>query len=450
MTNIRTFLSIAVLTLCFTVQTTQANAQVLNKSKDKELKPSAAAIAADPKASDNTVPNGHTLSYAERRAAYEQLPDNVYLKPYYHPKLQHYYFLDDDAGKQNLWTSLYSLFQEHRPLIIPRNNLESNNQFLGIRFSTLGFFYGDFIPDTIPEGNKKVYEEAVLECTGYMPIGVHAIFAYMGLFAADPQGFFPFEFFCQAIVGYGDIEHTRWSRGNPNDLAQYEDIAFSNGTKGKLTVPFQKVLKNMRTELGRLHDLAFEVTPMVVIQSAAARYYNNVTKFEKEEKYSLVMYNYFLFETAMYFWKFNSKFEKDKTFDYLMNEYDKFRALYEKKWKNGAMLTDKPVEMPKTYDWGADFTKNALEVAKNSFDFKVDKVIFTSAKGTWNEFKEQQWPYRVMHRSTNAALLSKEGDKWIIRYYFYIQKSDEKGGWLQKFSFQAGGDYQPKPVNYKP
>ena len=93
--------------------------------------------------------------------------------------------------------------------------------------------------------------------------------------------------------------------------------------------------------------------------------------------------------------------------------------------------------------------QKALSAAQSQFSsFTVDKVVFTSGK--WTEYKEQKWPYRVMHRSTDAALLTKEGDKWFIRYYSFLQRSDEKGGWIENYSFQAGGDYEPKLVNYKP
>ena len=435
-----------------TKTTESASEQALSPqtTTPQSLKPSAAAIAADPKASDNTVPNGYTRSYAQIRAAYEQLPDNVYLKPYYHPNLANYYCLENPVTDRFFLGSLYTIFQAQMPFIVLRDNLkyEHKNGFLG-RFMTVGFMCSNFITDTIPEGNKKVYPQAVLECTGLMPFGVHAVFAYCARFAADPEGYFPFEYFCEAIVGCGNVSDARWNSGSNRDPGTGDDVLLSDGTKSKLVVtPFSKVSSNMIDEVSRLYDIAMKVTPIMVIKSGASRYYNNIKKFEKEENYPLTIYNYFLFETAMHFWKFNSKFTKDETFDFLVDEYDKFRALYERTWKNGALISGKPVEMPKTYDRGADFAKKALEVAKSQFSFNVDKVVFTSDK--WTEYKEPEWPYRVMHRSTGAALLSKEGDKWIIRYYFYLQKSDEKGGWTQNYSFQAGSDYQPKPVNYKP
>ena len=411
-------------------------------------KPSAAAIAADPKASDNTVQNGYTLSYAQIRAAYEKLPDNIYLKPYYHPDLKNYYYLDDsqDIG---CWNQLKTLFSEMPPRS-PRNNLEDKNRngtlFITTQFAGLPFMYTTFANDVIPAGNQKVYEEAAVERKGSMPYGTHAIFTYLALYAADPKGFIPFEKFCYAFVGYGIINRVKWDTGN---FITPDEKTFPDGTKIKMSVPWGNVVSNMRKEVVRLHDITFKETPIIVIQSAAAKYYNNVKTFEKEEKYESAMHNFFLFEVAMYFWKYNDKFKKDETFDYLMNEYNKFLQKFEE-WRNGAMLSGTPVEMPKTYDMGADLARKALETARNEFSsYNVEKVVFTSDK--WTELKDTEWPYPITSRITGSALLSKEGDKWLIRYYTFIQYSDGKGKWVDRYGFQAGTDgYKPKVVNYKP
>jgi hypothetical protein len=267
----------------------------------------------------------------------------------------------------------------------------------------------------------------------------------MSLFATDPKGSSPFEYFCEAIVGFANLWHVRWDEkygGTPNT------VHLDDGTTLKMSVPFPKVMSNLENELQRLHNVAFEVTPLEVVQSACARYYNNVAKFIKEENYQQLTYNYFLFETALYFWKHNDKRVEDETYDYLINEYDSFIQLYEK-WSEAAKMSGAPIDMPKTYDMGASLTQKALTAAKKQFsNFTVDKVVFTGNQ--WKEFKQQEWPYRVMHRSVDAALLTKVGDKWVIRFYSFLQKSDQKGGWIEDYGFQAGGNADPQPVNYKP
>ena len=414
-------------------------------------KPSAAAIAADPKASDNTEATSErlTITYAQLRAAYENLPDNIYLKPYYHPKLKNYYILDYKEQGIGLWDTFVKLFSG-LPSSSPRNNLEKDNRngtlFLTMQFAGLPFFYTKFTPDVIPAGNQKVYEEAAVERTGSMPCGTHAIFAYLALYAADQKDYFPFERFCEAVVGYGIMKRVKWAEGN---FSTPEEMTFPDGTKIKMSVPWGKVLSNMEKEVIRLHDLTFKETSLDVIKSGAARFYNNINTFLKEEKYEAAMRSFYCFEVGMYFWKFNNKFKKDETFDYLMKEYNKFLIQYDD-WENKAMLSAKPVEMPETYDMGADLARKALETAKKEFSsYNVEKVVFTSDK--WIELKDIEWPYPITSRIIGSAMLSKEGDKWLIRYYTFIQYSDGKGKWVDRYGFQAGTDgYDPKVVNYKP
>ena len=432
------------------VQEKQTGKQQPAKQNDKKpLTPSAAAVAADPMASNNTVPNGYSRSYAERRAAYEQLPEDVYFKPYYHQNLRNYYFLDDPEQEKGFWIMAYSLIMANMPNMGATNYLsEHAGQRFFSRYSTLPFMYQSFITDTIPAGNKKVHPECVIECTGYMPIGLHSIYAHYALFAADPAGFYPFEKFCESIVAYLVLRNAVWQAPNKAGGGNPPEVPVDGG--GKLSVDdWSRVMSILGTESKRLHDIALTETPLDVIKSACAKYYNNITKFEEEKSYQQVVYNYFLFETALYFWQETKKRTADETYDYIKEEYEKFIVLYKKKWANAAMASGPAVNMPKTYDMGADLAKKALDAAQKQFggSFKVDKVVFISNK--WTEYKEQKYPYRVMHRSLDAALLTKEDDKWVIRYYFFKQASDQKGGWTQNFGFEAGNDSNPKAVNYK-
>jgi hypothetical protein len=150
-------------------------------------------------------------------------------------------------------------------------------------------------------------------------------------------------------------------------------------------------------------------------------------------------------------WKERDIFAKDDaTYKLQEDEYYRFKLLWEKKWVNATdeSVNAKPVEMPKTYDMGADLAQKALAKAKTQFSFNVDKVVFTSNQ--WNEFKEQKYPYRVMHRSIDVALLTKVGDKWMIRYYYLKQASNQNGGWTDNYGFEIRINDDPKPVNYKP
>ena len=65
----------------------------------KENKPSAEALAADPKASDKTVESGYTKSISEIHAAYEQLDPELFpYQPYY--KYKEFYYLHDEEAEK--------------------------------------------------------------------------------------------------------------------------------------------------------------------------------------------------------------------------------------------------------------------------------------------------------------------------------------------------------------
>lgn len=79
---------VTLLCLCTLLAAVPAGAQ--------SLKPSAAAIAADPGASDNSVRSGYSRPTSEIRAVYESLdPERFIYRPYYEGENKYFYYLDD-------------------------------------------------------------------------------------------------------------------------------------------------------------------------------------------------------------------------------------------------------------------------------------------------------------------------------------------------------------------
>ena len=427
-------------------------------SPQQTLKPSPQAIANDPRASDNTVPSAwYKRTYAERRAAYEQLPDNTYFKPYWHPDLINYYFLDEKEELNQYFIMTYLLFEARLPRFMALfNALErkehDKNSFFN-KNQTFSFYFRSFIADKIPEGNKNVHKECVIGCEGYVPFGFHSVYAYFALFATDPQGFIPFEKYCEGVFALSNLEKVIWD-DDYNDPGHRENrMPLEGGGYGKLSMDDWWKAKQVLIEEGkRLYDIVLKETPLDVVQSAVSKYYNNITKFQEEKKYTQLMYNFFLFETSLYFWKYHPKSNaSDETLKYLLDEYDKFLVLWDKQWRQAVATGGTPINMPQTYNMGAELENAALSRAKSQFggEFNVDKVVFTSNQ--WVEFKEAKYPYRVMSRTLNAAILTKDGDKWLIRFRVFQQMSDQKGGWTQNYGFSVpmGGSSSPQPVNYK-
>ena len=81
-------------------------------------------------------------------------------------------------------------------------------------------------------------------------------------------------------------------------------------------------------------------------------------------------------------------------------------------------------------------------LAKERLGDEYVKTIFLGNK--WSEFKENKYPYRVMHLSIPVAIIVKRGDKYLINYYD-IAKSPHGGDWNMMVKMGAGF----QPVNYK-
>jgi len=436
----------------------QSSAPASPSSPQQTLKPSAAAIAADPKASDNTVPSAwYKRTYAERRAAYEQLPDNVYFKPYYHPDLANYYYLDGSDEMNQYFVMTYLLFEARLPAFMSLFNAlnrdaHDKNRFFN-KTQTYKFQFRQFIADKIPEGNKGVHPECLIGCTGYVPFGFHSVYAYFALFATDPQGFIPFEKYCEAVFALSNLDYVNWDDDGERPGTRENRMPMPDGAYGKLSMDSWQKAKSILTDEGkRLYDVAFNVTPLEVVQSAVSKFYNNVTAFQEKKNYRQLIYNFFCFETSLYFWKYHPKSNaNDETLKYLLNEYDKFLLLFAKEWKQGAAASGTAQEMPQSHNMGAQLETTALNLAKKEFGGgrEIVKVVFTSSG--WTEAKEANYPYRVQGRSIPTAVIAKDGDKYLIRYFTFVQQSDMKGGWTQNYGFQVpmGGSANWQPVNYK-
>ena len=84
---------------------------VAGKTKSLPKEPSATAKANDPKATDETIPEGFTKSIKELHAAYEALPAEYFHQPYY--EYAHFYFMDTPEN-QAYHEKAYNRFCQYR------------------------------------------------------------------------------------------------------------------------------------------------------------------------------------------------------------------------------------------------------------------------------------------------------------------------------------------------
>ena len=429
-----------------TAQPTAAATQAAAAPQQQGGKPSAEAIAADPRASVTTVEEGYTKSPAEIRAAYEKLTELNFFFPYYHPTLKKYYYLDDSPEELEFFSKAGKSLDAHRSK--SRWQTAYYEPYNTIRGAGLDSYHPspNYISVTIPAGNRDLWG-CIDDCTGIMPEGLHVIFAGYALFLADPEGLKPFMRLCEATNA------TNAYIGSINITGGSDGRTLSSRPE-KLTLKWTDVNHFMLSKVSSPIFEASKKTPMSVIKDAATYYKNEVAKYDAAKNAINTRYYFHLFEMAMYYWYTSDKKSELATeMDALFVELIRYSKRY-KEWVDASKLDAPPIEMPKTYTMSAALAAKALEVAKSQFEnrreepFKVDRIVFLTDK--WSEAREANFPNRVVMRTIQVGVLTNQDGKWVIRQWTLQQDSDLKGGFVETYRYVAGDNYQPKPVNYKP
>ena len=422
----------------------QATGNAAPSATQQNAKPSAAAIAADPRASITTVEDGYTKSPAAIRAAYEALDANLFFRPYYHPNLRRYYLQDDSAPEQNFFLQSAQTLDQYWSISRRYSGFNEDKIILNF-WSETGPYEHFTIVDTIPAGNRTPWG-CYDDCIGIMPVGVHVIYSGFALFAADPQGLKPFMRLCEARNAYNAFKGALKVHGG-------DDGKTLRNRPEKLAVKWEDIAK-FQSFLWNLANTCAKQTPMSVIKDAATYYKEQVAKYDAANDARNTRFYFHLFEVAMFFWQeSDKKADLAKEMDALFVEYVRYANRYNG-WVDADAANAAPIEMPRTYSMSAAVAAKALEVAKNQFEnrgtnpFKVDKVVFLTDK--WVEGKEPNYPYRVTMRTIEVGVLTNMNGKWVIRQWTLQQRSDMKGGWTDNYLYVAGSNYNPKPVNYKP
>ena len=136
------------------------------------LKPTAAAIAADPGASDQTIRDGYSKPTSQIRAAYEQLDSKLFIyKPYYQGDNRYFYYVEADPTANNspkeFNDQCYKWFMS-----------KAQDEY-GVKWQRIGTFIGG-----TPGHNGE-----------YVLYGEHAMHAGFAEVIADPGSSNPFNHF---------------------------------------------------------------------------------------------------------------------------------------------------------------------------------------------------------------------------------------------------------------
>ncbi|MDR0832978.1 MAG: hypothetical protein LBN93_02155, partial [Candidatus Symbiothrix sp.] len=331
-------------------------------------KPSAAAIAADPGASDNTIDEGFTRSRAEIRAAYEQLSD-AYFIPYYYPGFteNNFYFLNEglgDASGRNI---------PLETVIIELRDMGSFIDSYMSRNGRWGYYYYEKIktPDTRDEYGKE----------GYVISGQSFLNAQIAMFAADPEGYVPYNMFVYGRFLFNTFNgYCVFVKQNRDS---WDGVSLNDGKK--LVINWHDWNSGMRSEISRLNKVLNGQTPFAVLLKSAERWRTAIKEGEaKGDKNGLrgSRLAYHRFEIIMDDIEGHPKKVENDAYFSLKRDYKKYEELYEE-WYEKTKTPEPKQAMPKAGMTNATLESQMLSAAKAQWgDWNPVKVVIRDSQWT--------------------------------------------------------------------
>ena len=378
-----------------------------NNSK-KENKPSAEALAADPKASDKTVESGYTKSISEIHAAYEQLDPELFpYQPYY--KYKDFYYLHDEKSEE-IRTGQYAEI------------------LMGIAKLPAGDFY--YMPYT-----------AIKTLSGDEVLVTYDEFfrnAWTALFIADPQSSWAFHKYVNVLM----FENRSFEIKYTYKMSDAQKGIVNAETGALLFAPSEAAYTDVQDSR---KQLALSLARTVVTMDYLQYYLNELFGQYKSETNPLLKYIlYYKIDAIM-----GNVFTKHKDYNSSDVANRKIEASYsaieDQRFdidENARAHSAPTVEMPKGVQIDGATSQKVNSLAKERLGDEYVKTIFLDNK--WAEFQENQYPYRVMHLGLPVAIIVKRNNKYLINYYD-ITKSPNGGNW--NMMVKMGSSFQP--VNYK-
>lgn len=362
----------------------------LNDLYEKNLKPSAEAVAADPKASVTTVEQGYTKSPAQMRGVWEKLSPELFpYQPYYDKDNIAYY--DADATAAVLVYAKICKVLENAD-----------------RTMRLGGFLAEFVE--YKDGTKVPIVELLLN-------------PYFAEFFADPQGYVPYNHFVRASI-VARAMPTQVKLDTKDDGYKYT-ITMGDGTTISL---FEKEVPRTgrwHTVKGRAEAMAMSVTPIEIIGGAINNAINRYKKFEAEGNAKQMIITSRELQLMMKHLQGHDDYEqRKKDYEPLLRAFEPINDSYRSLLQSNYDASAPSVAMPKGVSVSAALQNTANAEGKKQWGANFVKAIFLTSK--WTEFKNPKYPYQVMHRSMDVDFITKEGDNYFINHW--VLKEGVSGG----------------------
>jgi hypothetical protein len=378
-----------------------------NNSK-KENKPSAKALAADPKASDQTVESGYTKSISEIHAAYEQLDPELFpYQPYY--KYKEFYYLHDEEAEK-IHTGQFA------EIVMGIAKLPSG-----------AFYYMPYTAIKTPAGDEVLvtYDEFFRN-------------AWTALFIADPQSAWAFHKYVNVLM----FENRTFEIKYTYKMSDAQKGIVDAKSGALLFAPSEAAYTEVQDSR---KQLALSLARTVVTMNYLQYYLNGLFEQYKSETNPLLKYIlYYKINAIM-----GNVFTKHKDYNSSDVANRKIEASYsaieDQRFDNdeNARAHSAPtVEMPKGVQIDGATSAKVNSLARERLGDEYVKTIFLDNK--WAEFQENKYPYRVMHLSLAVAIIVKRNNKYLINYYD-ITKSPNGGNW--NMMVKMGSSFQPVKYN---
>ncbi|MDD4728049.1 MAG: hypothetical protein PHN55_04775 [Dysgonamonadaceae bacterium] len=357
----------------------------------KTYKPSAKALAADPKASDQTVEAMYTKSISEIHAAYEQFDPELFpYQPYYNYK--QFYYLHDDK-EEEIRTGQYT------SIVMNIAKLPAGD-----------FYYMPYTPIQTPDGEALVtYDEFFRN-------------AWTALFIADPLSPWTFHKYVNVLM----FENRMFEIKYTYKMSDAEKGIVNAETGALLFAPSEAAYTHAQ-DSRKLLALSLARNEVTIDY---LRYYLNEL-FQQCNAETNPVLKYILY------WKIDAimvnVFTKHKDYDASNVANRKVEASYgaleSQRFDietNARMHSAETVEIPKGVQVDSNTSSKINAMAQKQFGDEFVKTIFLSSN--WSEFKEDKYPYRVMHLSIPIAVIVKRGGKYLMNYYD-VTRSPSGGNW---------------------
>lgn len=362
----------------------------LNDLYAKNLKPSAEAVAADPKASDTTVEQNYTKSPAQMRGVWEKLSPELFPYQPYYAKENIAYYDTDGKTPAVIYYKICNMLE----------NADRTMRFAGV------------LPELVE------YKDGTT-----VPIVELLLNPYFAEFFADPQGYVPYNHFVRAGIVAGAMPG-KVKLYTKDDFYKYT-VTMDDGGTVSLFEKEEPRTQRWHTVKRKATDLAISVTPIEIIGGAINNAINRYKKHEAEGNTKQMIITSREIQLMMEHLQAHDNYEqRKKDFEPLIRAYEPIEGSYRSLLQSNYDASAPAVAMPKGVSVSAALQNVANAEGKKQWGDKFVKAIFTTSK--WTEFKNPKYPYQVMHRSMDVDFITKEGDNYFVNHW--VLKEGVSGG----------------------